>query len=233
MRIIGTLAVLLFLLAGCTSTPDEQIAAANVVEMLSGGVPEGYARAYEPIEFTFPADHGPHDEYQTEWWYYTGNLTGATGDEYGYQLTFFRSAIEPDLPPRESALATNQVYMGHFALTDAARRDHQSFELFSRGAGGLAGAQGTPHYEVWIEDWSAVEVEPGVVELEATAMDESGPVELKLTLRETRAPILHGDAGLSQKGPEPGNASYYYSLIGLDSAGTVSINGMGLVQRTA
>lgn len=33
-----------------------------------------FARAYEPRAFTFPRDHGPHPEYQTEWWYYTGNL---------------------------------------------------------------------------------------------------------------------------------------------------------------
>ena len=84
--------------SGCSSANGEQVAAANVVEMLSGAVPEGYARAYEPIEFVFPDDHGPHDDYQTEWWYYTGNLTGAGGDEYGFQLTFFRSAIEPDMP---------------------------------------------------------------------------------------------------------------------------------------
>ena len=25
-------------------------------------------------EFLFPADHGPHNEYRTEWWYFTGNI---------------------------------------------------------------------------------------------------------------------------------------------------------------
>lgn len=225
LHFFAAVLALLVTVTGCAPAADEQVAAANVVEMLSGAVPEGYARAYEPMEFVFPDDHGPHDEYQTEWWYYTGNLTGAGGDEYGFQLTFFRSAIQPDMPARESGLASNQVYMGHFALTDARERDHQSFELFSRGAGGLAGAQGSPHYAVWIEDWSAEEIEPGVVELQATAQGEAGPVGLNLTLRETRDPIYHGDAGLSQKGPEPGNASYYYSLVGLESTGTVTING--------
>src|SRR5262249_33556748 len=50
----------------------------------------GFARALEPQSFTFPRDHGPHFDYQTEWWYYTGNLTTPTGDHFGYQLTFFR-----------------------------------------------------------------------------------------------------------------------------------------------
>ena len=82
------------------------------------GASGGAFRAAEPgYHFRFPRDHGAHPDFRTEWWYYTGNLTGAGGDEYGFQLTFFRSAIEPDMPARESGLATNQVYMGHFALT--------------------------------------------------------------------------------------------------------------------
>lgn len=42
---------------------------ADVVAQLSGGNTEGFARVLAPKEFTFPADHGPHPEYQTEWWY--------------------------------------------------------------------------------------------------------------------------------------------------------------------
>jgi predicted secreted hydrolase len=48
---------------------------------------------------------------------------------------------------------------------------------------------------------------------------------LSLTLRETREPVLHGDAGLSQKGPEPGNANYYYSLVQLQSTGEIIFAG--------
>ena len=38
----------------------------------------------------FPADHGPHDEYRTEWWYFTGNINDGEEHHFGYQLTFFR-----------------------------------------------------------------------------------------------------------------------------------------------
>ncbi len=55
----------------------------------------GFARAEGPRPLVFPADHGPHDDYQTEWWYYTGNLTAETGEHFGYQLTFFRRALTP------------------------------------------------------------------------------------------------------------------------------------------
>ena len=55
----------------------------------------GFARIEGPRPLTFPADHGPHDDTQTEWWYYTGNLTAESGEHFGYQLTFFRRALEP------------------------------------------------------------------------------------------------------------------------------------------
>ena len=46
-----------------------------------------FAHALTPRQFTFPQDHGPHNDFQTEWWYYTGNLTDASGRHFGYQLS--------------------------------------------------------------------------------------------------------------------------------------------------
>jgi predicted secreted hydrolase len=40
-----------------------------------------------------------------------------------------------------------------------------------------------------------------------------------------KAPVPQGDKGLSQKGPEAGNASYYYSLTRMPSRGKVTVNG--------
>lgn len=213
--------VLLGLVGGCSS-PTPHFASASVIESLSGEADAAFARAYEPIEFEFPRDHGAHPAYRTEWWYYTGNLQDSGGHQFGYQLTFFRSALTPDQPERTSNLATNQVYMAHFALTDEAANRHDSFERYSRGAGDLAGAVGEPEYAVWLEDWSVRTVAPGVTQMQASAEGENGPVAINFLLRETGAPILHGDRGLSQKGPEPGNASYYYSLVGLETTGVIT-----------
>lgn len=212
-------------LSGCRATDQTRLVSANVVASLSGPADEAFARAYEPIPFVFPHDHGAHPQYRTEWWYYTGNLTDSAGNQYGYQLTFFRSALTPDLPERTSDLATNQIYMAHFAVTNGAADDHQSFERFSRGAGGLAGATGEPTYAVWLEDWSVRTIEPGVTRLQASAPGDGGDVALDLTLREMQPPVLHGNQGLSQKGPEAGNASYYYSLVQIATTGTVSSQG--------
>jgi predicted secreted hydrolase len=219
------LSLLLLLLSACAGGGQPQLASANVVASLSGPADEAFARAYEPMPFTFPADHGAHPEYKTEWWYYTGNLADATGNQYGYQLTFFRSALTPDAPERQSDLATNQIYMAHFALTDGNAQRHRSFERFSRGAGALAGATGDPAFRVWLEDWSVEEIEPDLMRLQAHGTGEEGEFAVDLTLRETQPPLLHGDQGLSQKGPEAGNASYYYSLIGLDTRGSITSGG--------
>ena len=211
--------------ASCGSPSTGQPASANVVSALSSELDSAYAYAYEPIEFVFPADHGAHPEYKTEWWYYTGNLTDEAGQEFGYQLTFFRSALAPHMPERESALATNQIYMAHFAVTDVNAQSHVSFERYSRGAGELAGARGEPAFTVWLEDWSAQEIEPGVVQLQAASENEMGSVEIDLLLEESRPILYHGNVGLSQKGPEAGNASYYYSMVGLETTGQVIRDG--------
>ena len=208
---------------------DAQRNSTSVSDTLSSKADEGFARVLEPMTFQFPRDHGAHPEYQIEWWYYTGNLRTDDGKAFGYQLTFFRFALTPQMPERISHFATNQVYMGHFAVTDAANDEYFCFERRSRGAGGLAGAMGQPTYKVWLEDWSATGVEPGVMRLHVASTSdliEAEPqIGLSLDLRQTLSPILHGDRGLSQKGPESGNATYYYSLVGLETTGEVTING--------
>jgi predicted secreted hydrolase len=182
---------------------------------------EGYSRADGTHVWDFPTDFGPHPGYQTEWWYYTGNLQTAEGRRFGYQLTFFRRGLTPPqvVAPRESAWGGNQVYMGHFAITDVTGQAHASFERFSRGAAGLAGAQGDP-FQVWLEDWEVVQDGDGVYRLRA---GQEG-ISLDLTMRDLKGPVFHGMDGYSQKGPEIGNASYYFSQTRLESEGVIKIS---------
>ena len=215
------------LLSGCMR-PAQTAVSGSVVEAMSVPAASKYARALEAMEFVFPRDHGPHPDFRTEWWYYTGNLQDEAGNDYGYQLTFFRSALAAQAAQRTSTLATNQVYMAHFALTDGARDEHESFERYSRGAGGLAGARGEPTFQVWLEDWSAVQTQTDTMQLTATAEGQEGPVAIDLTLHQTRPPVLQGNAGLDQKGTEPGNASYYYSLTGLETSGLITSAGQAI-----
>lgn len=187
----------------------------------------GFARANSVRPFQFPQDHGPHPEYQTEWWYFTGNLQDEQGRRFGYQLTFFRRAVTPTLPPRESDWATNQIYFAHFAITDAQSNTHEASEIFSRGAAALAGASVTypsdTPFRVWIENWSVDALAPDGSNLRLRA--DNGKMTLDLTVSSEKLPVLQGDRGLSQKTDALGNASYYYSLTRLATNGALGVNG--------
>jgi predicted secreted hydrolase len=215
---IGLLTTLLIAVSAVLLCRDEPEVRAQLVAVSDEAT--GFARAEGPRLLAFPADHGPHPDYQIEWWYYTGNLETSDGRHFGYQLTFFRRALvaPAQRQDRPSNWATDQVYMGHFALTDVAGRRYQAFERFVRGAAGLAGAQAAP-YRVWLEDWSAEEVEPNLVRLHAAQDD----LAIDLLLIDRKGPVVQGDGGYSQKGPKPGNASYYYSQTRLDSSGMVQV----------
>lgn len=215
--------LLLFLipaLLACRDDRREPSASLSVAEALRSGNDQGYARALEPRAFSFPQDHGPHPEFRTEWWYYTGNLATAEGRRFGFQLTFFRSALAPEMPERGSAWATRQAWLAHFALSDVDGERFHAFERWSRGAVGLAGVQSAP-FRVWVEDWSA-EADGGPVfpmRLRAT----QGEVALDLRLDQGKSPVLQGERGLSRKSSEPGNASYYYSLTRMPTRGTIRV----------
>jgi predicted secreted hydrolase len=185
----------------------------------------GFERALAPRAYDFPEDHGPHLGFQTEWWYYTGNLTAADGRRLGYQLTFFRRGLSPAAPERASDFATNQVYFAHFALTDVASGEHTAFERFSRGAAGQAGATNAPN-AVWLEDWRAEALTPDGSAVHLVA--RQGDLALDLSLRAAKPIVAHGDRGLSPKSGEPGNASYYLSYTRLETTGTVTLGAESL-----
>jgi len=193
------------LVADEAATPESRLS-----ELLSGDGDAGFEKALEPREFVFPDDHGPHPGFRNEWWYVTGNLDGDGGRRFGFELTIFRFALTPSLPATESEWRSNQVYIAHFAVTDADRERFFAAERFSRGALGLAGAQALP-FRVWIEDWEIAAVETGTPERWRLRASDPG-FSVDLELASAKAPVLNGDAGLSQKSAEPGNASYYYSM---------------------
>jgi predicted secreted hydrolase len=175
----------------------------------------GFAQVLEPRVFEFPRDHGPHPEYRQEWWYVTGNLDSATGERFGFELTFFRFALAPEgavVPASaavESSWRTGQIYMAHFAITDVARQRFRFTQKLSRGAVELAGAT-SPPLQAWIDDWSLGTVDSDGTHWRLRAA-ESG-YELTLDAQALQQPVLNGDKGLSQKSSDRGSASYYYSI---------------------
>ncbi len=220
-NLVEALAATLSLAAVLSLAPAVSRAQAPTILKLAPAEPLAFARATTPRAFRLPEDHGPHFEFQTEWWYYTGQLVTADERRFGFQLTFFRRGLSPG-PPPAAGLATNQIYFAHFAVTDAAGGRHASAERVSRGAAGLAGASGQP-FRVFVEDWTADATSPDGASVRVRARD--GGLVLDLELRATKRLVAHGDRGLSPKSDEPGNASYYVGYTRMAARGRVGTDG--------
>lgn len=216
----GLLAAGGFLWRAPAPLPEPSRPPSSLTALLGGEDPEGFARATAPRDFRFPDDHGPHPRFRHEWWYFTGNLRTPGGRRFGYQLTFFRFALSPGPPGRESRWATNQAYMAHFAVTDVEGRGFRHFERTGRGALRLAGATARP-FRVWLDDWSAEGGKASTLPIRLRAQE--GKVSVDLLLDTARPIVPQGDRGLSRKGASPGNASYYYSMTRLTTRGNVRV----------
>jgi predicted secreted hydrolase len=165
-------------------------------------------------KLVFPRDHGAHPDFRTEWWYVTGWLKTAGGEDLGFQVTFFRTR-PPYSSDNPSAFAPRQVMLAHAALADAKlgrlRRDQRA----ARAALGVAGAdEGTTR--AWIDAWR-LELQGQTYRAVVPARDFS----LDLAFTAHRPPLLEGIDGFSRKGRGEGEASYYYSRPGLAVAGSI------------
>jgi predicted secreted hydrolase len=180
---------------------------------------EGFLSAIPGRLWSFPRDHGKHTDYLTEWWYFTGNLESVGKRDWGFQLTFFRRSMSRDALPQSSRWATRDAYPAHFALTDVRENSFFHRDLISREGPGLAEAA-VDRLGVRVRNWSAVQ-EGERIMLRAKA-DGHG---LDLTLTPLKPLVLQGDAGYSRKGPDPNQASYYYSFTRLSAKGALTFKG--------
>jgi predicted secreted hydrolase len=167
--------------------------------------------------FSFPADHYSHEEYKTEWWYYTGHLLAKSGEEFGFELTFFRSGVPIADGVSEGPWSLKNMYMGHFAMSDLQNKRFYHLEKMSRGGVASAGAS-DKKYEVWTENWSAM-AEGKDHRLQASSKD----CVIDLKLGEGKPPAIHGENGVSQKANCVGCASHYYSLTRMPVSGKIKI----------
>ena len=204
--------------SGSSMADDNQAPPSRLGSLLGSDADAGFARALTPRDFIFPADHGPHPDFRNEWWYITGNLDDADGRRFGFELTIFRVALTPTVPASPSAWRTNQVYIAHLAVTDVAGERFFVAQRYSRGAVGLAGAVAEP-LRVWIDDWEITQSAGKAWRLRANDAD----ISIDLELMPMRPPTLNGEAGLSRKSAEPGNASYYYSITRMKTDGRIRI----------
>jgi predicted secreted hydrolase len=176
---------------------------------------EEWKQAIGPRTWSFPRDHGAHPEFRTEWWYFTGNLRDGTGNRYGYQLTFFRQGVRLKPANPGNPWSLRDLYPAHFAMTDVRNGSFRFAEQVTRSGPGLSGAA-ADRMNVWNLGWSAT-MKGDVIVLHAA---HEG-VELSLELKPRKPLVLHGERGLSRKGPGEGQASYYYSFTDLATRGMI------------
>lgn len=218
------LILFLLFLSSCAPAPAPS-AQVQILDssLATGKQSSGFARADGSRPLYFPEDFGAHEDFRSEWWYYTGNLQTPQARHFGFELTIFRVSLLPPAVslPEDSQWYDRSVYFSHFAVSDLSQGRFHAFERYARPGPGLAGAQADP-YRIWIEDWSIAETGPAVYHLQARQF----PVAVDLTLRDEMGVVLHGENGYSRKGQEITNASYYYSQPRLQADGVLEIEGV-------
>jgi predicted secreted hydrolase len=181
-----------------------------------------FTRAVPDYSWSFPADHGQHPAYKTEWWYYTGQLYNE-GDvvfkdkpAYGFQLTFFRRSTKAS----DGSIASE--YMAHAALTDL---QHGKTIFSSRLGGGALGLAktDTDSLSAASGDWTVDEIAKKLV-LRFSVRDDSepSPIEIRIVTDTLPEPWLQGAKGFSQKATCEGCASMYYSMPRIGLVATVN-----------
>ena len=121
----------------------------SLAEAMGEDLSGNFERAHRERKFNFPQDHAAHPNFRQEWWYFSGNVQSTNGHRFGYELTFFRIALNPPdnltaTPGQKlktSLWRANNIYMAHFALTDIDNKKFYYAEKFGREAMGLAGAR--------------------------------------------------------------------------------------------
>ncbi|WP_418315383.1 lipocalin-like domain-containing protein [Piscinibacter sakaiensis] len=189
------------------------------------------ARGVSRRPLVFPADFGAHPDTRIEWWYITGALTvdgsGQPTPAFGFQLTFFRvrTGIAPDHPSR---FAAQQLVLAHGALSSVAERRLRHDQAAARSGFEVADAK-TGDTEVWLRNWRLRrEGIPAASRYAARIDSVDAGFGFELSFESTQALLLQGDAGYSRKGPQPAQASHYYSQPQLRAAGRLSIDGKRL-----
>ncbi len=196
-------------------------AALMLIAAAPAGAPElpAYPVVLGGVPLRFPADHGAHPAFRTEWWYVTGWLKTPQGRDLGFQVTFFRTRPQVD-QRNPSAFAPRQIIFAHAALSDPARGRLLHDQRTARAGFGLAGAM-VGDTDVAIDDWRLRRSADGRFHARAAGPDFA----LDLELAPTQPVLIQGDGGYSRKGPARAEASYYYSMPHLRVSGAAVLDG--------
>jgi predicted secreted hydrolase len=177
-----------------------------------------YQVAVPGYRYEFPRDFFNHPDFQTEWWYYTGNVTASDGHRFGLELTFFRVGVSRN-PAKRNTWDLQDLYLAHLALSDLDGNAFYHTERINRAGPGIAGID-QKQERIWNGNWNVTwNGDDPVLE----AVDER--FSFSLTLHPEKPPVIHGENGVSQKAEAAGRASHYISMTRLKATGRIQVNG--------
>jgi len=189
---------------------------------LFGQTQPRYEVAKPGYHYQFPRDYFDHPWYQTEWWYYTGNVTASDGRRFGFELTFFRQGTGQGSDRDAAGKQTWEIrdlYLAHLAISDLDGGKFYHTERLNRRGPEIAGAS-AGEQKVWNGNWK-VKWDGENQELQAVEKEFT----LKLNLHPEKPPVIQGENGVSQKSAGDGHASHYISLTRIATSGEIRLNG--------
>jgi len=170
--------------------------------------------------FSFPRDHGSHDDFKIQWWYITGHLFGDDGRRFGFQATFFRSAGSATNPPgtNDSNFGHDQLFLAHMALLDVKSGGFLHQQRLNRD--GWDAFSTTNGLDVRNGNWSLrmTDTNREVMDLRGSFGDGAS---MRLQLQPQKPLVVFGHDSVSRKAAEPSAASYYLTFPRLHAAGEV------------
>lgn len=191
-------------------------------ELLGNVESGGFPPVASPWHFRFPADHGPHDQYRTEWWHLTGVLTDESGSRLGVQLSVARVGLKPEPLDRTSRWAATGIYAGQITLSGAGVDGLRTHQRVSRGALGLAGARARP-LRIWVENWRLEQIDDAGPALALKIQVAAENLDVDLELHSTK-PLVDANELAGQQAGQPAPFVFYIQPR-LSAKGTLSIAG--------
>ncbi len=194
---------------------------ATCMQTMSQSADDATDDAPAPFRFHFPRDLYEHPCYQTEWWYYTGNLHSKSGKHYGFELTFFRS-YQRVIPPG-GAPQLIPIIFADLGVSDLDGGQFHFYKARAPQAPSLASITESP-WTIQLGDWTLSEPETiwGPFQLHAL----HGDFGVDLALAPEVPPVLNGKKGLFVLDTEQGPEDYeYYSIPRMKATGSIEVDG--------
>lgn len=167
----------------------------------------------------FPFDEGKHNNAWVEWWYYTGWLQDENGENYTYELAFFKVNESVQIFKR---LGVDISYFAHFAISDVTREEHRtaerSFVLLWPKVKIKEG-----YLNLKYDDWGAVGNTESCQKHYYHIYAKDREMAIDLYMKGNCTPILGNGMGVIYMGKR--GISYAYSIPQLETTGYLIIDG--------